>query len=107
MLEMTGIFSVWAPVYRQRGFDPLPVTPGQKACHAPKWQEPMSDDRLRQFIGSHGDHGIGLLMGTPFADGTTLSAMDIDADDLVRLGTALLGNPPCSRVGKKGCVIFF
>ena len=104
---MTDIFATWAPTYWQRGFTPLPITPGQKACHAPNWQAPMTEERLSQLVISNANHGIGLLMGTPFHDGTTLGAMDIDDDTLVRLGRALLGDPPCSRVGKKGCVIFF
>ena len=84
------------------------------ACHAGaeglpylELAEPNDDDRIEALLRSHGNHGIGLLMGTPFPDGTTLAAMDIDDDAFVRLGRVLLGNPPCARVGKKGCVFFF
>ncbi|WP_424360791.1 bifunctional DNA primase/polymerase [Methylocystis parvus] len=45
-------------------------------------------------------------MGSPFPDGTTLGALDIDHDDYTRLGLALLGNPVCRRIGSKGAVAF-
>ena len=46
------------------------------------------------------------LWAALFPDGTTLGALDIDHDDYVRLGRALLGDPPSGRVGKKGAVFF-
>jgi hypothetical protein len=45
-------------------------------------------------------------MGTPFPDGTTLGALEIDHDEYVRLGRASLIDASSGRVGKKGAVFF-
>jgi hypothetical protein len=45
-------------------------------------------------------------MGSPFPDGTALGALDIDRDEYVGVGRALLRDPPCGRAGKKGAVFF-
>jgi hypothetical protein len=108
---MTGarIFAEWAPLYRDRGFYPRPVSPNTKACHTRDWQKPdaeLSEAMLASWLTIHADLGIGLLMGSPFPDGTTLGALDIDHDDYVRIGRALLRDPPCGRIGKKGAVFF-
>lgn len=108
---MTGtrIFTERASLYRERGYWPRPITLGSKACKLPNWQR--SDDKIREdefasWIASCGDHGIGLLMGSPFPDGTTLGALDIDRDEYVSIGRALLRDPPSGRIGKKGAVFF-
>jgi hypothetical protein len=103
------IFAEWAPVYRERGFWPRPVSPKTKACFENVWQTP--DDELTRevregWIASKGHYGLGLLMGSPFSDGTTLGALDIDHDDYMRIGRALLRDPPCGRIGKKGAAFF-
>jgi hypothetical protein len=108
---MTGarIFAEWAPLYRNHGFYPRPISPNTKACHARDWQKPdpeVPSSELEAWPSKHGVLGIGLLMGSPFPDGTTLGALDIDHDDYVRLGRALLRDPPSGRVGKKGAVFF-
>jgi hypothetical protein len=102
-------FTAWAPSYRERGFWPRPVKPGTKACHLAAWQTPDSElsvEVLQGWLASQRFAGIGLLMGSPFPDGTTLGALDIDHDDYVRIGRALLRDPPCGRIGKKGAVFF-
>jgi hypothetical protein len=104
-----GPFADWAAVYRKVGYWPRPVTAGSKACHVPSWQRPDADisgAELASWLTKYGHLGIGLLMGSPFADGTTLGALDIDRDEYVRVGRALLGDPPSGRVGKKGAVFF-
>jgi hypothetical protein len=109
MSEASRIFSEWAPLYRNHGFYPRPVSPDTKACHARDWQKPDPEIALEvreRWLNDHGQYGVGLLMGSPFPDGTTLGALDIDHDDYFRLGRALLGDPPCGRVGKKGAVFF-
>jgi Bifunctional DNA primase/polymerase, N-terminal len=108
---MTGarIFADWASLYQERGYWARPITLGSKACKLPNWQRPddkIPTDELDSWIASYGDFGIGLAMGSPFADGTTLGALDIDHDDYTRIGGALLRNPPCGRIGKKGAVFF-
>jgi Bifunctional DNA primase/polymerase, N-terminal len=108
---MTGtrIFAEWASLYRERGYWSRPIALGSKACKLSNWQRPddkIRDDELASWIARCGDHGIGLLMGSPFPDGTTLGALDIDHDDYTRLGRALLRDPPCGRIGKKGAVFF-
>jgi hypothetical protein len=108
---MTGarIFAEWAPLYRERGYWPRPITLGSKGCKLLNWQQPDDEiraDKLASWIASYADFCIGLLMGSPFPDGTTLGALDIDCDEYFRLGRALLRGPPCGRVGKKGAVFF-
>ncbi len=103
------VFAEWAEAYRAAGFWPRPVSPRSKACYAKDWQKPdpeLPPATLAMWLESHADYGIGLLMGSPFPDGTTLGALDIDHDDYTRLGAALLRDPPCGRIGKKGAVFF-
>jgi hypothetical protein len=45
-------------------------------------------------------------MGSPFPDGSTLGALDIDRDEYIALGRVLLRDPPCGRIGQKGIVYF-
>jgi hypothetical protein len=74
-----------------------------------EWQRPdseLSDATLASWLISRAHFGVGLLMGSPFPDGTTLGALDIDRDEYVRVAGALLGDMPSSRVGKKGAVFF-
>jgi bifunctional DNA primase/polymerase-like protein len=107
--EAPSIFAHWAGVYRRRGLWPRPVTVGSKACHLKDWQKPdseMPQATLASWLTSRADFGIGLLMGSPFSDGTSLGALDIDRDEYVRIGRALLRDPPCGRIGKKGAVFF-
>jgi hypothetical protein len=104
-----GPFANWAEVYRRRGYWPRPITPGAKACHLRDWQTPdpeLSEATLASWLTSHAHFGIGLLMGSPFPDGTTLGALDIDHDEYVRLGRASLIDCPSGRIGKKGAVFF-
>jgi hypothetical protein len=108
---MTGarIFADWASLYQERGYWARPITLGSKACKLPNWQrrdDEISADEFTSWIAKYGDHGIGLVMGNPFPDGTTLGALDIDHDDYTRIGVAVLRDPPCGRVGKKGAVFF-
>jgi hypothetical protein len=103
------IFAAWADIYRERGFWPRPITVGHKACHLADWQKPDSEipaDEIAFWLTKCGHLGIGLLMGSPFPDSTTLGALDIDRDDYTRLGRALLRDPPSGRIGKKGAVFF-
>jgi hypothetical protein len=102
-------FAEWADVFHAAGFWPRPVTPNSKACHVRDWQKPdpeIPPATLAGWLSSHAHYGIGLLTGSPFPDGTTLGALDIDRDEYTRLGRALLRDPPCGRVGKKGAVFF-
>jgi hypothetical protein len=105
----TRIFAEWASLYWQRGYWSRPITLGSKACNLPNWQRPddkIPADELASWIARYGDRGIGLLMGSPFPDGTTLGALDIDRDEYVGVGRALLRDAPCGRIGKKGAVFF-
>jgi Bifunctional DNA primase/polymerase, N-terminal len=109
MSRTSRVFAEWAPRYRQRDYWPRPVSPNSKACHVRDWQKPDPEIEIavrERWLSEQGHFGIGLLMGSPFPDGTTLGALDIDHDDYTRLGRALLRDPPCGRVGKKGAVFF-
>jgi hypothetical protein len=106
---MSGVFKDWAQLYREAGFWPRPVRPGTKTCPLTSWQKPDPDwpePVLQQWLSFHGDCGIGLVMGSPFPDGTMLGALDVDCDECLRLARTLLGNPACVRIGKKGAVFF-
>jgi hypothetical protein len=107
---MSGIFSTYAALYRAKGFRPRPVSPGSKACYLPEWQKPDSEigeEGLQRMLQENADCGIGLVMGSPLPDGTTLGALDIDRDEYVRVAKILLGgNPPSGRFGSKGAVFF-
>jgi Bifunctional DNA primase/polymerase, N-terminal len=104
-----GPFADWAGVYRRCGYWPRPINPGTKACHVREWQKPDPEIALEvreRWLNDQGHYGIGLLMGSPFPDGTKLGAVDIDRDDYVRVGRASLGHTPSGRIGKKGAVFF-
>jgi hypothetical protein len=104
-----GPFADWVDVYRRLGYWPRPISLGAKACHVPGWQRPddeISAAELSSWTSKHGDLGIGLLTGSPFPDGTALGALDVDRDEYTRIAQALLRDPPCRRIGKKGAVFF-
>jgi hypothetical protein len=105
MVDPKRIFGDLAPLYRKAGFWPRPVRPGTKACPLKKWNIPDPERKLGELDGwleQFGHCGIGLVLGSPFPDGTKLAAVDIDRDDYVRVTQALLRNPPCGRIGAKG-----
>lgn len=109
MTKASSIFADWATAYRQLGYWPRPITLGSKACHLKDWQRPDSEilpAERESWTSKHANLGIGLLMGSAFPDGTTLGALDIDCDQYVRIGRALLRDPPSGGVGKKGAVFF-
>jgi hypothetical protein len=109
MNESPRIFAEWARVYRELGSWPRPITIGSKACHVPGWQKPDAElpaAALASWPIKYGHLVVGLLTGSPFPDGTTLGALDIDRDEYVCIGRALLRDPPCGRIGKKGAVFF-
>ncbi|MBN8544257.1 MAG: bifunctional DNA primase/polymerase [Alphaproteobacteria bacterium] len=119
MTDSTRPFGTWAKIYRDLGLSPRPLKyPGAdsrtgkllgKACKERGWQLPDSElppGTVEKWDAQYGHYNIGLLMGTPLPDGTLLGALDIDHDQYVPLGRALLGNPSCGRVGKKGAVYF-
>jgi hypothetical protein len=108
MPKALSIFAQWAPRYASLGFWPRPVAPGTKACRARRWTQPDKEipPEVRKTWLKLQGQGIGLLMGSPFPDGTSLGALDIDHDNYTRIGQALLRDPPCGRVGKKGAVFF-
>lgn len=104
------VFGDWAPIYLGLGLEPRPIIPGEKSCKEEGWNKPNAEllpGLLEKWLKDRAHYGIGLRMGTRLADGTCLGALDIDHDKYIRLGSALLGNPPCGRIGKKGIVYFF
>jgi hypothetical protein len=103
------IFRNYADEYRAAGYWPRPIKPGSKACKISNWQIPDSEQStstLRAWTQKFAYHGIGLLMASPFPDGTKLGAFDIDRNEYLNLGRTLLGNPVCGRIGAKGAVFF-
>jgi hypothetical protein len=103
------VFREHAPLYRAAGFWARPVRPGSKAARVSEWQLPDSEHppgAFETWLNNFGDHGLGLVMGSPLADGTRLGAIDIDRDDYLPLVRVLLDDPVCARVGKKGAVFF-
>ena len=106
---MTSFFADWATTYRDLGYWPRPISPGTKACKIKNWQAPGSEIGLTELEGwrnTHAADGIGLLLGSPFPDGTVLGGLDIDDDDYVRVTRTLLRDPPCGRIGARGILYF-
>ena len=102
-------FGEFARLYREWGLWPRPITPGSKACPIKGWQNSdhqFGQQVLENWLRIYAGFGIGLVMGSPLADGTTLGAVDIDRNDYVRLAEFLLGDPGCGRVGQKGAAYF-
>jgi hypothetical protein len=98
-----------ATAYRNAGFWPRPIKLGTKACFIPKWETPDPERKLGEldnWLEAYGHFGIGLLLGSPFPDGSRLAAVDIDRDDYSRVTKALLQNPPSGRIGAKGIAYF-
>ncbi|MFQ0812714.1 hypothetical protein AVM02_00780 [Brucella anthropi] len=105
MTVPNAIFAELAPLYRSAGFWPRPVRPGTKAPPFRQWNVPDPERKLGELEGwlkKHGTCGIGLVLGSPFPDGSKLAAVDIDRDDYIRAAAALLRNPVCGRIGAKG-----
>lgn len=104
-----GKFSKWAPLYRAAGFWPRPILPGTKGCFIRSWPRPDPEIPPAEFgrwSWDYGACGIGLVMGSPFEDGTRLGAIDVDRDEYVGVARALLQDPPCGRIGSKGAAFF-
>ncbi|TCQ78685.1 bifunctional DNA primase/polymerase-like protein [Ochrobactrum sp. BH3] len=105
MAVSKAVFAELAPLYRSAGFWPRPVRRGTKAPPFQKWNVPDPERKLGELDGwseTYGSWGIGLVLGSPFPDGSKLAAIDIDRDDYVHATVALLRNPVCGRVGAKG-----
>lgn len=82
---------------------------GTKACYDKGWQMPNNDlpaKTLQNWLDTWSNFGIGLLMGSPIADGTRLGALDVDRNEYTALARTLLRNPVSGRVGEKGAVFF-
>ncbi|HEV7248184.1 MAG TPA: bifunctional DNA primase/polymerase [Shinella sp.] len=109
MVDPTTVFGVLAPLYRAKNYWPRPINPGTKACRIKKWETPDPERKLGEldnWLEAYSRWGIGLLLGSPFPDGTRLAAVDIDRDDYIRAAQALLRNPPSGRIGAKGIAYF-
>lgn len=107
--QQAGIFSTWAPIYREQGYWARPITYNTKICHEKQWQRPDTEippEELEEWLREYRRYGIGLVMGSPFPDGSRLGALDIDRNEYEPLGRAVLRDPPCGRIGSKGAVFF-
>ena len=105
--QNTGIFAKWDSIYRSRGLEPRPII--GKACKMKGWPKPdveFSPKVRNDWPRKYADFGIALRMGTPLPGGGHLGALDIDRDEYVPIGRALLNDPPCGRFGSKGAVFF-
>ncbi|TXH84777.1 MAG: hypothetical protein E6Q77_01925 [Rhizobium sp.] len=81
---MSGPFAAWAPTYQNLGYWPRPVKPGTKSPPMRGWQLPdveQGKSAISQWIRKFGEFGIGLVMGSPVGDGTSLGALDVDRDE--------------------------
>jgi hypothetical protein len=106
---MSLTFANLVSAYRRAGYYPRPVKPGTKSPPMKSWNSPdpvLEAAALDSWISDYADHGIGLVSGSPFPDGTTLAVVDIDRDDYARVASVLLGSPPSGRVGNKGIAYF-
>lgn len=106
----SSIFAEWALRLRTAGLEPRPVQPGTKACKVKNWQQPDSFfdvSELQRWERDYPTYGVAVRTGTTLLDGTKLGVLDVDDERYRRVGVALLRDPPCLRVGKKGAAIFF
>jgi hypothetical protein len=88
---------------------PRRIKPGFKACFDKGWQTSDPDLHpgiLERWLAGSDNFGIGLLMGSPICEETTLGALDVDRNEYVELAKTLLRNPVCGRIGSKGAVFF-
>lgn len=107
--EDTNIFADNVQAYRDGGFWPRPVIPGDKRPPVKNWQQSDSEilpSALQRWVASYPAFGIGVVTGSLFPDGSRLGALDIDDDRFVRLAQAVLMNPPSGRIGARGIVYF-
>ena len=81
-----------------RGYEPIPIIPGEKRPPARGWQKPTEADFLK-WQREYANYGVGLLTrGTP--------ACDIDfidhaiGDEIEALARQMLGDSPLLRIGK-------
>ncbi|QFR33831.1 bifunctional DNA primase/polymerase [Ancylobacter sp. TS-1] len=113
------IFATEAPKYWDKGLPIVPVEPGTKrpARSLKGWDgflsSPASEATKSKWLKNFSDHGVGLLLGHPVGDGTSVVVLDIDDDRLVRAVRGFLGfNRTEQRAllvakrGKKGLTIF-
>jgi hypothetical protein len=103
------MFATCAPPCRAAGLWPRPIRPGTKGCFIKRWQRPdpeIAPAELDRWLWDYAACGVGLVMGSPFPDGTRLGAIDVDRNEYVRITQVLLQNPTCGRIGSKGAVFF-
>jgi hypothetical protein len=88
-------FAIEAPRYRALGLWPRPITFATNICPIPAWRTPDTEiDSAEQerWLERYAEAGIGLLLGSPFPDGTTLGAVRtedtswVDHTELVKVG---------------------
>jgi hypothetical protein len=106
---MTSTFGDLAEAYRAAGYYPRPVSPGTKTPPMKGWNVPdpeLAASVLDDWIVQYAHHGIGLLLGSPLPDQTTLAVVDIDRDEYASVAEVLLGHPRCGRIGQKGVAYF-
>lgn len=69
-----------------------------KAPPFKQWNVPDPERKLGKldsWTENHGNLGVGLVLGSPFKDGTKLAAVDVDRDNYISVTEALLKKPPC------------
>lgn len=106
---MSGIYASHATLYRDAGYWPRPIMPGTKACKIGGWQKPdteIGQEELARWDRKYAGCGIGLVMGSPLPDGTTLGVLDVDRDEYRGVATKVLNGGICGRIGSKGIALF-
>jgi len=81
MAVSKAIFAELAPLYRSAEFWPRPVRTGTKAPPVAKWNIPdpeRNPGELEGWLRTHGTCGIGLVLGSPFPDGSKLGSGPIN-----------------------------
>jgi hypothetical protein len=108
-MSNNDVFGAWCRIYKERGFWPRPIIPGDKACHLTNWKTPDDHWSIAELDGwphPFRRYGIALLMGSPFPDGTRLGAINVEHDGYTRVVAAVLGNPKVGKIGQKGVTYF-
>lgn len=108
-----GLFADFAERYHQVGIQPIPVSPGTKACHIPKWnkkfgQKLLTEHDLEDAIKYFGSCDIGILCGK--VSGLIGIDFDFEGESAKVLENLIIGAlPPCPVIkkGSKGWTRFY
>lgn len=104
------VFASTAQRYLKAGYAPVPLKPCSKTPAVKGWQSNPpklpEEAAVTAWCAEYGNGNIGILLGTPLANGRYLAAIDVDTEGFVPFAASVLGQPLISKVGSKGATFF-